>query len=161
MNKNFLRVWNILNQWSTFHNTDHFLGKMITGGLFLNYYWGARVLMFPGSNPGADTTCCLGLLLVLSFALRVFFWVTGFSPRLKGNLHSYYRISLNRNYVDKQICSKFVLTEVFISGKVNFKIAKFSLSNFAGAAILNNCDVLRLFYCSDTKSFCLITIGQP
>ena len=37
----------------------------------------------------------------------------------------------------------------------------FSLSNFAGATILNNCDVLRLLYYSDTKSFCLITIGQP
>ena len=37
----------------------------------------------------------------------------------------------------------------------------FSLLNFAGAAILNNCDVLRLFYCSDTKSFYLITKGQP
>ena len=56
---------------------------MITGSLFLNYYWGARVLMFPGSNPGANAICCLGLLLVLSFALRVFFWVTRFSPQLK------------------------------------------------------------------------------
>ena len=46
--------------------------------------------------------------------------------KIKGNLHSYYRISLNRiNYVDKQICSKFVLKKVFISGKVNFKIAYF------------------------------------
>ena len=64
------------------------------------------------------------------------------------------------------LINKFVrnlsLKKVFISGKVNFKIAYFhALSNFAGAAILNNCDVLRLLCCSDTKSFCLITIGQP
>ena len=33
--------------------------------------------------------------------------------------------------------------------------------NFPGAAILNNCDMSWLLYCSDTKSFCLITKGQP
>ena len=63
------------------------------------------------------------------------------------------------------LINKFVrnlsLKKVYIPGKVNFRIAYFQYSNFAGAAILNNCDVLWLLYCSDTKSFCLITIGQP
>ena len=62
------------------------------------------------------------------------------------------------------LINKFVgnlsLKKVFISGKVNFKMAYFHFQISRGA-ILNNCDVFRLFYCSDTKSFCLITIGQP
>ena len=46
--------------------------------------------------------------------------------------------------------------------KVNFKNACFGLiSNLPGAAILNNCDVSWLPYCSDTKSDCSGTIGQP
>ena len=45
--------------------------------------------------------------------------------------------------------------------KNEFQNRVFLFSNFLGAAILNNCDVSWLLYCSDTKSFCLITKGQP
>ena len=45
--------------------------------------------------------------------------------------------------------------------KNEFQNRAFLLSNFLGAAILNNCDVSWLLYCSDIKSFCLITKGQP
>ena len=44
--------------------------------------------------------------------------------------------------------------------KNEFQNRVFLFSNFLGAAILNNCDVSWLLYCSDTKSFCLITKGQ-
>ena len=63
------------------------------------------------------------------------------------------------------LINKFVrdlfLKKVSISRKVNFKIAYFHFQISPGAAILNNCDVLRLLYCSDTNNFCLITIGPP
>ena len=42
-----------------------------------------------------------------------------------------------------------------------FQNRVFLFSNFLGAAILNNFDVSWLLYCSETKSFCLITKGQP
>ena len=45
--------------------------------------------------------------------------------------------------------------------KNEFQNRVFLFSNFLGAAILNNCDVSWLRYCSETKSFCLITKGQP
>ena len=45
--------------------------------------------------------------------------------------------------------------------KNEFQNRAFLFSNFLGAAILNNCDVSWLLYCSDTKSFCLITKEQP
>ena len=45
--------------------------------------------------------------------------------------------------------------------KNEFQNREFLFSNFLGAAILNNCDVSWLLYCSETKSFCLITKGQP
>ena len=45
--------------------------------------------------------------------------------------------------------------------KNEFQNRVFLFSNFPGAAILNNCDMSWLLYCSDTKSFCLITKGQP
>ena len=45
--------------------------------------------------------------------------------------------------------------------KNEFQNRVFLFSNFLGAAILNNCDVSWLLYCSDTKSFCLVTKGQP
>ena len=45
--------------------------------------------------------------------------------------------------------------------KKKFQNRVFLFSNFLGAAILNNCDVSWLLNCSDTKSFCLITKGQP
>ena len=46
--------------------------------------------------------------------------------------------------------------------KDEFQNRVFLFSNFLGAAILNNFDVSWLLYCSDTKSFCLITkAGQP
>ena len=45
--------------------------------------------------------------------------------------------------------------------KNEFQNRVFLFSNFLGGAILNNCDVSWLLYCSDTKSFCLITKGQP
>ena len=45
--------------------------------------------------------------------------------------------------------------------KNEFKNRVFLFSNFLGAAILNNCDVSWLLYCSETKGFCLITKGQP
>ena len=45
--------------------------------------------------------------------------------------------------------------------KNEFQNRVFLFSNFLGATILNNCDVSWLLYCSDTKSFCLITKGQP
>ena len=45
--------------------------------------------------------------------------------------------------------------------KNEFQNRVFLFSDFLGAAILNNCDVSRLLYCSDTKSFCLITKVQP
>ena len=47
--------------------------------------------------------------------------------------------------------SKFVFKAVFISKKVNFKINYFHFQISRGA-LLNNCDVLRLPYCSDTKA---------
>ena len=34
-------------------------------------------------------------------------------------------------------------------------------SNSLGATILNNCDLSWLLYSSDSKSFCLMTKGQP
>ena len=37
----------------------------------------------------------------------------------------------------------------------------FWLSNLPDAVILNNCDVSWLPYCSDTKSVCSGTMGQP
>ena len=83
MNKNFLQVWNILNQWSTFITLTIFLGKMDTGGLCLNYYWGARVLMFPGSNPAADAIMLFGFVVGSLLCTESFFWVTGLSPWLK------------------------------------------------------------------------------
>ena len=62
----------------------------------------------------------------------------------------------------------FAITLVLIfSGRVSmvekneFQNRVFLFSNFLGAAILNNCDVSWLFYCCHTKSFCLITKGQP
>ena len=45
--------------------------------------------------------------------------------------------------------------------KNEFQNRVFWFSNFPGAAILNNCYVSWLLYCSDTKNFCLITKGQP
>ena len=45
--------------------------------------------------------------------------------------------------------------------KNEFQNRVFLFSNSLGAAILNNCHVSWLLYCSDTKSFCLITKGQP
>ena len=45
--------------------------------------------------------------------------------------------------------------------KNEFQNRVFLFSNFLGVAILNNRDVSWLLYCSDTKSFCLITKGQP
>ena len=45
--------------------------------------------------------------------------------------------------------------------KNEFQNREFLFSNFLGAAILNNCYVSWLLYCSDTKSFCLTTKGQP
>ena len=45
--------------------------------------------------------------------------------------------------------------------KNEFQNRVFLFSNFLGAAILNNCDVSWWLYCSETKSFCLITKGQP
>ena len=45
--------------------------------------------------------------------------------------------------------------------KNEFQNRIFLFSNFLGAAILKNCDVSQLLYCSNTKSFCLITKGQP
>ena len=45
--------------------------------------------------------------------------------------------------------------------KNEFQNPVFLFSNFPGAAILNNCDMSWLLYCSDTKSFCLLTKGQP
>ena len=45
--------------------------------------------------------------------------------------------------------------------KNEFQNRVFLFSNFLGAAILNNCDVSWLLYCSETKSFSLITKGQP
>ena len=45
--------------------------------------------------------------------------------------------------------------------KNEFQNRVFLFSNFLGAVILNNCDVSWLLYYSDTKSFCLITKGQP
>ena len=44
--------------------------------------------------------------------------------------------------------------------KNEFENRVFLFLNFLGAAILNNCDVSWLLYCSDIKSFCLITKGQ-
>ena len=38
--------------------------------------------------------------------------------------------------------------------KNEFQNRVFLFSNSLGAAILNNCDVSWLLYCSDTKSFC-------
>ena len=43
MNKNFLQVWNILNQWSTFITLTIFLGKMDTG-----------ILGDPGADSGGE-----------------------------------------------------------------------------------------------------------
>ena len=45
--------------------------------------------------------------------------------------------------------------------KNEFQNPVFLFSNFLGAAILNICDVSWLLFCSDIKSFCLITKGQP
>ena len=50
---------------------------------------------------------------------------------------------------------------VSIVEKNEFQNRVFLFSNFPGAAILNSCDVSWLLYCSDTKSFCLITKEQP
>ena len=50
---------------------------------------------------------------------------------------------------------------MFIEEKNEFQNRAFLFSNFLGAAILNNCDESWLLCCSDTKSFCLITKGQP
>ena len=44
--------------------------------------------------------------------------------------------------------------------KNEFQNRVFLYSNFQIAAILNNCDVSSLHYCSDTKSFCLIQKGK-
>ena len=51
--------------------------------------------------------------------------------------------------------------KAFVFEKNKFQKRLFWLSNFPGAAILNNCDVTWLPYCSETKSDCSGTIGQP
>ena len=56
---------------------------------------------------------------------------------------------------------KSSLTLVLILETNEFQNRVFLFSNFLGAAILNNCDVSWLLYCSDTKRFCLTTKGQP
>ena len=55
----------------------------------------------------------------------------------------------------------FFSRRVSIVVKNEFQNRVFLFSNFPGATILNNCDVKWLPYCSDTKSSCLITKGQP
>ena len=47
------------------------------------------------------------------------------------------------------------------SGEKRISEWVFLFSNFLGTAILNNCDVSWLPFCYWTKSFCLITKGQP
>ena len=51
--------------------------------------------------------------------------------------------------------------KAFVFEKKKFQKRLFWLSNFPGAAILNNCDVTWLPYCSETKSDCSGTIRQP
>ena len=51
--------------------------------------------------------------------------------------------------------------KAFVFEKNKFQKRLFWLSNFPGTAILNNCDVTWLPYCSETKSDCSGTIGQP
>ena len=51
--------------------------------------------------------------------------------------------------------------KAFVFEKNKFQKRLFWLSNFLGAAILNNCDVTWLPYCSRTIALCIRTIGQP
>ena len=51
--------------------------------------------------------------------------------------------------------------KTFVSEKNEFQKRLFWLSNFPGAAILNNCDVSWLLDCSRTNALCVRTIGQP
>ena len=53
--------------------------------------------------------------------------------------------------------------KAFVSEKKKKRISKTLLVafKFQGVAILNNCDVSWLPYCSETKSVCSGTIGQP
>ena len=75
---------------------------------------------------------------------------------------------LQKNHFKPQdIVFAITLVLIFFSRRVSlgekneFQNRVFLFSNFLGTAILNNCDVSWLLYCSDTKSFCLITKGQP
>ena len=51
--------------------------------------------------------------------------------------------------------------KAFVFEKNKFQKRLFWLSNFPSAAILNNCDVTWLPYCSRTIALCIRTIGQP
>ena len=70
-------------------------------------------------------------------------------------------------FIRYSICNNVSFNIYFFTRRVpfveenEFQNRVFLFSNFLGAAILNNCDVSWLLYCSDTKSFCLIRKGQP
>ena len=80
----------------------------------------------------------------------------------KGNLRSYQIITLNRRCIVFAITLLLFFSRIaFIVEKKEFQNRVFLFSNFLGVAILNNCDVSWLLYCSNTESFCLKRKGQP
>ena len=89
------------------------------------------------------------MYMFLLFDTTVRLWVTVVAPAVGGG---------TRILSDREV---FFSRRVSIVEKNEFQNCIFLFSNFLGATTSNNCNVSWLLYCSDAKSFCLITKGQP